>query len=420
MSKQVFVIFLLIFALLTRLDAQSNAPSPLGCGCSHPKPEDFINTKQYLAYQVIQRFKLTITQDPNNVTGTWVGDRPCTYKGFFCDTPPDSPNTPTIASIDFNGFHLAAPSLDGFINGFPDLALFHANSNNFSGTVPNLLSLQYFYELDLSNNNLSGPFPVNVIPLTGLTFLDIRFNKFLGNVPSPIFMISYEALFLNNNFFDGQIPDDLGSSPVEYLTFANNRFTGSIPPSICNSSDTLLEVLFLNNQLSGCLPYEIGYLKSITIFDVGGNHLTGPIPLSFGCLSNIQQLNLAQNYLYGKVPEVLCQLAKTGNLVNISLSDNFFTSLGITCWNLLHTNVLDVRGNCIPGLPNQRSLKECAWFFAFPKTCPFVGYMPCEAHPGRQNKACYSNDGWPWYHNHPSSSLPHYMGSNQLTGGNGN
>ncbi|KAJ4778738.1 Leucine-rich repeat (LRR) family protein [Rhynchospora pubera] len=396
-------------------------PSP----SAQPNPKDFQNMKQFLAYLVIQRFKRTITYDPLNITGTWVGTRICdnddlnTYRGFFCDTPPNTTDL-TVASIDFNGFHLGAPTLDGFINGFPDLALFHANSNNFGGTVPNLLGLQYLYELDFSNNKLSGLFPTNVVPLSGLAFLDLRFNFFQGHVPPPIFLIGYEALFLNNNFFNSSIPANLGSSPVEYLTFANNRFTGPIPVSICNTSSTVLEVLFLNNQLSGCLPYEIGYLRDITVFDAGLNKLTGHIPLSFGCLSNVQELNLAQNYLYGEVPEVVCQLARTGNLVNLSLSDNFFTALGVNCWDLIHNNVLDVRWNCIPGLPHQRPFEECAWFLSLPKLCPLVPYMPCEANPGRQNTTCYNDWASHFDHNPPMPPLPPHASFNQLRKGKAN
>ncbi|KAJ4785613.1 Leucine-rich repeat (LRR) family protein [Rhynchospora pubera] len=387
---------------------QPPQPAP-SCECE-PSPEDFTNMKQYEAYKVIKRFKGIITSDPLNITGTWVGTKICdndeinTYRGFYCDTPPGTTDL-TIAAIDFNGFHLGAPTLDGFINGFPDLALFHANSNNFSGTVPDLSGLPYFYELDLSNNNFSGPFPTNVVPLTNLAFLDLRFNHFEGPVPSQIFYIGYEALFLNNNIFDSSIPASLGSSPVEYLTFANNRFTGPIPASICNTSRTLLEVLFLNNQFSGCLPYEIGYLRDLTVFDVGMNQLTGYIPLSFGCLSNIEQLNLAQNSLYGMVPDVVCQLAKTGNLVNLSLSDNYFTSLGPNCWDLLHTNVLDMRNNCIVGLPNQKSPIECHFFFSLPRHCPYIAHMPCEVNP-RRNATCYDRTHWPWHFDH-SPPLPH-------------
>ncbi|XP_072974286.1 uncharacterized protein At4g06744-like [Typha angustifolia] len=357
-------------------------PTPPG---QVPQPSDFENIRLYKAYFVIQRFKNTITSDPDCVANTWVGSDICSkksYVGFYCDRLPSQRSIRTIASVDFNGYHIRAPNVSGFIDQLPDLALFHANSNKFSSTVPDLTGLKYFYELDVSNNNLSGCFPNNVLPLTNLAFLDLRFNKFVGTIPPRVFNIKTEALFLNNNFFSGNIPYELGNTPANYLTFANNMFTGPIPNSIGKTCNTLLEVLFLNNRLSGCLPFEIGLLKKATVFDAGTNLLTGPIPLSYGCLKSMEQLNFAQNLLYGEVPDVLCKLGeKGGSLMNLSLSSNYFTSVGYSCWGLIKRGVLDVRKNCLPGCPNQRSPEECERFFASKRMyCPLNTYIPCSEH----------------------------------------
>uniref|UniRef100_A0A0D9WAY5 Leucine-rich repeat-containing N-terminal plant-type domain-containing protein n=1 Tax=Leersia perrieri TaxID=77586 RepID=A0A0D9WAY5_9ORYZ len=364
--------------------APTPSPSP------SPSPKDFLNSKIAVLYPVIQAFKQTITSDPLGITKTWVGPEICSsrfggdmYKGFYCESPPkssgDKNSTLTVASIDFNGYGLGAPSLAGFIDAFPDLALFHANSNNFSGVIPNLTGLPFFYELDLSNNKFSGDFPANVVPLGGLLFLDLRFNKFAGVVPSPVFDISLVALFLNNNGFSGEIPNNFGSTTAEYLVVANNQFTGPIPKSIYNTSANLSEVLFLNNRLSGCLPYEIGLVEGLTVFDAGGNEITGPIPLSFGCLASVEELNLAGNQLYGHIPDVLCLLAKNGKLQNLSLSDNYFHSVGRHCLELVRSRVLDVRLNCILDFPHQRPVLECARFYADPpQHCPFVPHIPCD------------------------------------------
>ncbi|CAL9041389.1 unnamed protein product [Musa banksii] len=348
-----------------------------------PQPSDFENILQYRAYFVIQRFKQTVTCDPKNKTGSWTGFRICNndgrgYQGFYCETPPGLSNMRTIASVDFNGFTLSAPTVCGFVDQLPDLALFHANSNSFGGTVPALASLPFFYELDLSNNRLSGGFPASVLPLVDLAFLDLRYNGYGGPVPPAVFLIRTDVLFLNNNGFTQNIPANLGSTTAAYLTLANNDFTGPIPSSIGKACDTLIEVLFLGNRLSGCLPYETGLLKRATVFDAGSNQITGPIPLSFGCLQKVEQLNLAGNLLYGEVPDVVCQLAKYGHLANLSLSDNYFTSVAPSCAGLIQQQVLDVRKNCIPGLPNQRPPEACAWFLNRPKiTCPNAQYIPC-------------------------------------------
>ncbi|XP_020578101.1 uncharacterized protein At4g06744-like [Phalaenopsis equestris] len=359
----------------------SGLPPPQTPAPAEPQPCDFPNEKQFEAYKVIQRFKKTITCDPNGITKSWSGNRPCTYHGFYCDTPPGLTKTPTIASVDFNGLRLAAPSLAGFLDELPDLALFHANSNAFSGTVPDLSSLPFLYELDVSNNQLSGGFPASVLRIRNLTFLDIRFNRFAGSVPGFIFTLRLNYLFINNNRFDQPIAADFGKSKVRYLTLANNGFTGPIPASISNASDTLIEVLFLNNKLSGCLPAGIGNLKKATVFDAGFNELTGPIPFSFACLLNVEQLNLAVNRLYGEVPDTLCRLAFAGKLLNLSLSHNYFTKLGPLCRTLIKKGVLDVRRNCVPGLSDQRSPAECADFLAHCPVCPLTDHMTCMSPP---------------------------------------
>ncbi|KAL2344771.1 hypothetical protein Fmac_006056 [Flemingia macrophylla] len=344
---------------------------------------NFLDQRVVQVIPIIQTFKNTITSDPFGVTSTWVGPNICNYTGFYCGNPPDNLTATTVSSIDFNGFQLTAPTLDGFIDQLPDLALFHANTNNFSGTIsPKLAKLKFLYELDLSNNFFSGVFPTSILNIPTLSFLDIRYNFFSGTVPPQLFMQNLDVLFVNNNNFMLTLPTNLGDTPVVYLTLANNKFTGPIPRSIGKTSSTLVEVLLLNNLLTGCLPYEIGFLGNLTLFDAGGNLLTGPIPGSFGCLKKVEQLNLARNFLYGEVPEVVCAL---GNLANLSLSYNYFTKVGPLCKKLIQSGVLDVRKNCISGLPDQRSGKECMAFFLVPRTCTHprpssFNIVPCQIH----------------------------------------
>ncbi|KAL6903664.1 hypothetical protein ACP4OV_004477 [Aristida adscensionis] len=355
------------------------SPSP---SSSEPQPCDFENERLYRAYLVIQRFKKTVTCDPMGVTSSWTGTDLCSsYKGFFCDRPPNVTDR-TIASVDFNGYRLQSASLRGFVDGLTDLALFHANSNDFGGAVPALRGLQYFYELDLSNNKLApAAFPAEVLEITNATFVDIRFNSFTGELPAGVFCSfpKVQALFLNNNQFSGALPDTIGDSPASYLSLANNRFTGEIPRSIARAAATLVEVLFLNNSLGGCLPPELGLLSRATVIDAGSNRLTGTIPASFACLAKAEQLNLADNLLYGAVPDALCRLATppSGSLKNLTLSGNYFTALGPCCWDLLRDGRLNVDGNCIPWAPNQRPHGECARFLLQPKTCPVSLDVPC-------------------------------------------
>ncbi|PON40824.1 LRR domain containing protein [Parasponia andersonii] len=332
--------------------------------------------------RVIQDFGKLIVDDPFHVKKSWSGRDPCKYRGFTCDNLPDLQGQNAVAGVDFNGFKFAGKdgklSLKRFIDRLPDLAFFHANSNNFT-EVPIIGTdkIRFLYELDLSNSKLTGEFPYQVLSAINLTFLDLRFNQFYGRVPREVFNLDVQVIFINNNYFDQSLPDNLGSTPALYLTFANNRFTGQIPSSIGRARN-LLEVLFLKNQFSGCLPYEIGFLNKLTLFDASHNHITGPIPHSFGCLAKIELLNLANNELYGAVPESVCKLRNLGNL---SLAGNYFTQVGTECRKLINKKYLDLNKNCILDLPNQRSKYECARFFSEPRRCPnekYLTYIPCK------------------------------------------
>ncbi|KAK9106414.1 hypothetical protein Syun_022425 [Stephania yunnanensis] len=351
-----------------------------------------------MAFYVIKEFRKKITYDPFGITNTWRGPDVCSYKGHYCEVPPKMKER-RVASIDFNGYAFGNKDhnlpLQGFIDNLPDLAIFHANSNNFTGAIPRLSHLKYLYELDLSNNKIPGPFPLQVLKLD-LSFLDIRFNLFTSNIPPQLFTLDLDVLFLNNNQFPPQpIPDNLGSTRVLYLTLANNQFTGNIPKTLGtgNSSLILKEALFLNNKLSGFLPYQIGLLKRATVLDFGGNFITGPIPMSFGCLSSMELLNFGRNLLCGEVPEVLCS-DQLPRLVNLTLSFNYFTKVGPMCRELVKRKVVDLKMNCVEDLPDQRSAEECALFFHKPRQCDHeqesMKIIPCSI-KNRENRGVASS-----------------------------
>ncbi|KAL4347732.1 hypothetical protein GQ457_17G003270 [Hibiscus cannabinus] len=359
----------------------------------------FENARLAKAYDVIQRFKTQIKVDNNSkqYLDTWCGTDVCKYQGFRCDIRPDVKEK-AVAAVDFNGFKFAGCDgtlpLNGFFDELEDLAIFHANSNNFTGTVPFKASkIKYLYELDLSNNKIAGNFPINTVGAMNLTFLDLRFNTLVGSVPPQVFDLTLDVFFINNNRFAPQtLPANLGDTTAVYLTFANNNFTGTIPPSI-GRAPNLLEVLFLNNKFSGCLPYEIGNLSKSTVFDASSNKLTGPIPYSFGCMKKMQILNLANNQFYGEVPEIVCQIP---TITNLSLANNYFTSIGPACRHLISKKTLNVAKNCIYDLPNQRSKAECEAFLWKKKACPrpeTFYLVPCEKHGHRYSEISGEGDG---------------------------
>ena len=315
-----------------------------------------------------------------------------------------------MTGIIWNGYGLRASTLQGFVDQLPDLAFFHAASNYFGSDIPRLNILPYSYNLNVDNDLTVHPedsnyyagadagannpcIKGNIHLRINITMKSPKKNKWgWGMIPGGA--TNARALLLNYNSLSGSLPANLGFSKLSYLALANNKLTGPIPPSISHLQDSLFEVLLLNNQLSGCLPHEFGMLTKAAVIDAGMNQLTGPIPSSFSCLISVEQLNLGGNQLYGEIPDALCKLAAgpAGRLANLTLSSNYFTSVGPACLSLIKDGVLNVKNNCIPGFANQRRPAECASFHSQPKTCPAASATHVACPAGAANAAAAPAD----------------------------
>lgn len=280
-------------------------------------------------YKTVREFAKKVTVDPNGFVKGWNGTDVCQFEGFSCADNPFTSRR-ALAGVDLNGALLGGDhlTLRGFLDRLTDITFFHANSNGFLGQVPEDLSnLHWLYELDLSNNEFSGPFPSGVLAATSLTFVDLRFNGLTGPLPAEIFEMGLDVLFLNDNAFSGLIPDAVGSTPVRYLTLANNKFQGRLPTAI-GGAKNLEEIILSRNQIASPLPAELGSIKNLTILDVGDNQLAR------------------------QVPEVLCQIP---TLQFFNMSNNFFSKpLGPACQELLDKNILNVSFNCMSGAEGQK------------------------------------------------------------------
>ncbi|MCD9646576.1 hypothetical protein HAX54_036512 [Datura stramonium] len=227
----------------------------------------------------------------------------CNYKGVFCSPALDDPSVTVVAGIDLNHADIAG-HLPVEIGLLIDIALIHLNSNRFCGIVhKSLKRLELLHELDVSNNLLVGPFPMVVLLMPSLKYLDLRFNNFEGAVPSELFDKDLDALFLNDNRFTFTIPDTLGNSSASVIVFANNKFTGCIPSTIGKMTN-LDEIVLLNNDLAGCLP-ACRLLKNVTVFNVARNSFFGTLPKTFYGDSLIELLNFSNNNLSGIIPKDL-------------------------------------------------------------------------------------------------------------------
>ncbi|GAU34887.1 hypothetical protein TSUD_144180 [Trifolium subterraneum] len=186
--------------------------------------------------------------------------------------------------------------------------------------------------IDLNHANLQGTFVKELSLLTDMTLLHLNSNRFSGTVPETFKdLVSLQELDLSSN----QLSASFG-------------FMGS----------KIKEILFLNNQLTGCIPEGVGLFTEMEVLDVSFNSLMGHLPDTLSCLQNIEVLNLAHNQLSGELSDIICSLR---SLANLTVAYNFFSGFSQQCSKLNFRNVgFDFSLNCIPGRIMQRPEPECS------------------------------------------------------------
>ncbi|MCY4114386.1 MAG: hypothetical protein OXG33_10680 [Chloroflexi bacterium] len=88
------------------------------------------------------------------------------------------------------------------------------------------------------------------------------------------------------------------------------------------SGDRVTRLSLADNNLSGAIPWQLGYLASLERLSLGENFLQGPIPPDLGRLTNLKWLGLADNLLSGAIPP---ELGNLGNLSALHLNNNILT-----------------------------------------------------------------------------------------------
>ncbi len=232
--------------------------------------------------------------------------------------------------------------------------------NAENARIDSLEGLQYATELkildlgpaqdsnnrDVNSNQISDI--TQILELSNLTFLDLRYNNLSGSIPQKLAELSeLQYLYLSANQFAGDIPEELGQLvDLKRLSLRSNLLTGGIPTELSNLRDlTHLWIGF--NQLSGVIPAELSNLLDLQYMHLGGNELTGAIPAELGELINLESLYLFQNQLNYSIPGELGRLAK---LRHLSLRRNNLTgTIPPQLGQLDHLEVLALDNNQFTG-----------------------------------------------------------------------
>lgn len=255
--------------------------------------------------------------------------------------PPELGNLTNLTSLHLGGNQLngSIPSQLGNLTNLESLGLW---GNELSGNVPpELENLFGLAELYLAGNQLRGCLPEiwRDVEETDLADVGLQFcsdrdvlvtlyeatdgdnwlenRNWLSNRPiGDWYGVSVDdsgrviGLYLSENEMSGTIPPELGYlTKLEELDLAKNQLRGTIPPELGNLPKLTLLYLY-SNQLSGSIPVELGSFSKLEQLVLSWNRLDGTIPLALSKLSELEMLVLSGNRLSGTIPSELGNLTK--------------------------------------------------------------------------------------------------------------
>lgn len=212
------------------------------------------------------------------------------------------------------------------------------HENGLAGTLPDaMLQLTYLECLVLFANALSGSMPDELNRWPNMTVLDLSANNFVrycgifllssllvySTIPATIGSLTkLRDLQLQDNELSGPIPEQLCYCLLmNRLSLASNRMSGSLP-SCLGSVKGLAYVRVERNVLSGPLPPSFGELTMLETLSVGSNRFNGTIPEQWGGMTNLQSMHIGPNRLVGPLPETLAALVKLEYLALSNMAIN--------------------------------------------------------------------------------------------------
>ena len=109
-----------------------------------------------------------------------------------------------------------------------EVVTINLNTNNLSGTIPNLSALTNLSRFQLAENSLTGNLPqFNVF--SDLEHVWLSKNQFTGNVPALAGLTKLTYFHVWDNKLTGTIPDISSLTQLQHLDLGKNQLIGNIP-----------------------------------------------------------------------------------------------------------------------------------------------------------------------------------------------
>ncbi|PRP88025.1 hypothetical protein PROFUN_04453 [Planoprotostelium fungivorum] len=228
----------------------------------------------------------------------------------------------TRARADFNMLTEIPQSFLTLTN----LIEFSCSNNQLKMTNLSLFLLPSLQHLNLSNNEINGPFPDDLSAWSQLVDLDLSNNEIYGEVPKSFYQVrSATTVRLNSNQLSGPMPN-LSCDP-KTLDLSGNSFSGGL--EFLNSLSSITNLNISHNAFSGQIPSLLSQSKLETV-DMSHNNLNGTSKIQYNSLPVVTWIDFSHNLLNGTVPYLGSD--RHSLLVHLDLSNNLLTdasSMGI-------------------------------------------------------------------------------------------
>ncbi|XP_020579944.1 probable LRR receptor-like serine/threonine-protein kinase At1g07650 isoform X2 [Phalaenopsis equestris] len=341
--------------------------------------------------------------DPCSGKGNWYMEEGQNANGIECDCHFDGNSTCHIIRLSIKAQNVSG-ELPMEFSELRYLQLLDLSKNLFNGSVPKAWSKMRLFDLELTGNRLSGPFPRVLTQITSLKNLSIEENRFSGTIPQEIgILTNMEKLVISSNDFTGELPATLANlTKLIDLRISNNNFSGKIPDfidkftqleklqiqgsflegpipfgiaNLINLVDmritdlrgnwstfpqlsrmkSLKTLILRNCSIQGSIHSYLGNMNKLKALDLSFNKLTGEIPSTFVNLKKIDFMYLTGNTLTGTIPDWI--LSRRGKNLDISRNNFSVGKSGPTeCSNGGSINMVE---SCGAELDNKTSINPC-------------------------------------------------------------
>ncbi|KAL7249975.1 hypothetical protein ACSBR1_012042 [Camellia fascicularis] len=243
------------------------------------------------------------------------------------EIPPSICHNSSLRILDLSDNNLSGTISQSLATSCSSLQMLYLSGNNFHGTIPQALFLKHSWNslkyLDLSFNWLQGALP---IPPPSAVIYRVVGNLLSGQIPQSIcYNSSLYELDLSDNNLSGTIPLCLTSSidSLMVLNLSCNDFHGLIPQTF-SPGIKLTMIDLSHNKLYGQVPRSLVNCIRLEILVFGNNEIEDTFPFWLGDLPKLQVLVLRFNRFHGAIENPETNL-KFPNLRIIDLSHNGFS-----------------------------------------------------------------------------------------------